>query len=64
MKQADAAVALAGVSIFGLWTEGRKQQFYDRRILTTRNLVKALSGDRAEALCSASAVVFYGSREG
>jgi len=60
--QADAAVNLAGVSIFGLWTEGRKREMYDSRILTTRNLVKALLEGRARVLCSTSAVGYYGDR--
>jgi uncharacterized protein len=59
-KEADAAVNLAGTSIFGLWTEGRKKEMYDSRILTTRNLVKALSEGRAKVLCSTSAVGYYG----
>lgn len=59
---ADAAVNLAGVSIFGLWTEGRKKEMYDSRILTTRNLVKALLEGRAQVLCSTSAVGYYGNQ--
>jgi uncharacterized protein len=58
--EADAAVNLAGVSIFGLWTEGRKKEMYDSRILTTRNLVKALLEGRGQVLCSTSAVGYYG----
>ncbi len=62
VKQADAAVNLAGVSIFGLWTEGRKKEMVESRILTTRNLVKALSEGHAGVLCSTSAVGYYGGR--
>ena len=62
-RKADAAVNLAGVSIFGLWTKGRKQELVDSRILTTRNLAKSLSEGGAGVLCSASAVGCYGSRE-
>ncbi len=61
-RKADAAVNLAGVSIFGLWTKGRKQEMVDSRILTTRNLAKSLSEGGAGVLCSASAVGYYGSR--
>ncbi len=60
VKQVDAAVNLAGVSIFSYWTDSHKQKMYDSRILTTRNLVNALSGGKARVLCSASAVGFYG----
>ena len=60
--RADAAVNLAGVSIFGLWTENRKQQMYDSRILTTRNLVRALKDGSVKTLCSTSAVGYYGCR--
>lgn len=56
----DVAVNLAGKSIFSLWTDSYKQQIYDSRILTTRNLVDALAGE--SLLVSASAVGFYGSR--
>jgi uncharacterized protein (TIGR01777 family) len=62
VKRADAAVNLAGVSIFGLWTEGRKKDMVESRILTTRNLAKALSEGEAKVLCSTSAVGYYGSR--
>jgi uncharacterized protein (TIGR01777 family) len=58
--KAEAAVNLAGVPVYGLWTESRKQEMVDSRILTTRNLVKALSGGRAGVLCSTSAVGYYG----
>lgn len=63
VKKADAAVNLAGASIFGLWTESRKQEMYDSRILTTRHLVAALKGGNARVLCSTSAVGYYGCRD-
>jgi len=58
----DAAVNLAGKTIFNFWTERYKQEIYDSRILTTKNLVDALPQDRPVALVSASAVGYYGSR--
>ncbi len=58
----DAAVNLAGRSIFNYWTESYKQKMYDSRILTTRNLVEALPEDRDYVLVSTSAVGYYGSR--
>ena len=58
--QADAAVNLAGVSIFNYWTDSHKQRMYDSRILTTRHLVAALGTGKATVLCSTSAVGYYG----
>jgi uncharacterized protein (TIGR01777 family) len=60
VQQVDAAVNLAGASIFNYWTDRYKQKMYDSRILTTRNLVDALSGGQGKILCSASAVGYYG----
>jgi uncharacterized protein (TIGR01777 family) len=63
--QRDAAAAdlifnLAGRNIFQRWTRKTKQQIYDSRILTTRNLVDALPGKGAAELISTSAVGYYG----
>ena len=62
LKDVDAAVNLAGRSIFKRWNKSYKKQIYDSRILTTRNLVNALPTDKEVALCSASAVGYYGNR--
>ena len=65
LHAAKACLALIcnfGVSIFGVWTDSCKQEMYDSRIVTTRNLVKALAGGRARVLCSTSAVGFYGNQ--
>ena len=62
LADTDAAVNLAGKSIFNRWTDRYKQEMYDSRILTTRHLVDALAADRPAALVSASAVGYYGSR--
>jgi len=59
-QEADAAVNLAGRSIFRYWTEKQKQEIYDSRILTTRNLVNALSKGNGKRLVSTSAVGYYG----
>jgi len=61
LADTDAVVNLAGKTIFHLWTDRYKQEIYDSRILTTRNLVDALPGQRPVALISASAVGYYGS---
>jgi uncharacterized protein len=59
----DWVINLAGASIFGYWTKKKKQEIYDSRILTTRNLVLAMAqGDRHPVLCSTSAPGYYGDR--
>jgi len=59
-QEADGAVNLAGKSIFGYWTDSRKKEIYDSRILTTRNLVAALTRGKGKLLLSTSAVGYYG----
>lgn len=61
MAQADVIFNLAGRTIFRRWSSKYKQQIYDSRILTTRNLVDALPPDTRTVLVSASAVGYYGS---
>jgi uncharacterized protein len=58
---ADLTFNLAGRNIFQRWTRKYKQQIYDSRILTTRNVVDALPGDGSAVLISTSAVGYYGS---
>lgn len=59
----DWIINLAGASIFSRWSEAYKQEVYDSRIRTTRNLVIALAqGDRRQLFCSTSAVGYYGPR--
>lgn len=62
LKNVDLVVNLAGVSIFHYWTASYKKAIYESRILTTRNLVDALPGDREVVFCSTSALGYYGSR--
>ncbi len=62
LKDADAVINLAGMSIFKRWTPAYKRQIYDSRILTTRHVVEAMTGDRPQILISTSAVGYYGSR--
>jgi uncharacterized protein (TIGR01777 family) len=62
LADADAVVNLAGATIFKRWTKTYKQQIYDSRILTTRNVVEALPSDTNLTLCSASGAGYYGSR--
>lgn len=60
--EADMVVNLAGRTIFKRWTRKYKQQMYDSRVLTTRNLVEALENGKAKIFCSTSAAGIYGSR--
>ena len=62
LEDADAVVNLAGTSIFKRWTSSNKQQIYDSRILTTRNVVSALPPGKRIVLCSASGAGYYGDR--
>lgn len=58
--EADLIVNLTGRTIFHRWTRRHKQQMYDSRILTTRNLVEALPSGRQTVLINTSAVGYYG----
>lgn len=61
--QHDVVINLAGTSIFTLWTGKARASILNSRVLTTRNLVEALSGPgKKPVLLSASAVGYYGSR--
>jgi hypothetical protein len=58
----EIVINLAGTSIFKRWTHGTKRAIRDSRILTTQNLVKALSTRKGKetVLLSTSAVGYYG----
>lgn len=58
----DVVVNLAGKSIFTLWTDKIKEEIYNSRILTTRNLVDGLAGTSGIKLFNTSAVGYYGDR--
>lgn len=62
LKQTDVVINLAGRSIFGRWSKRVKKQIYDSRILTTRNVVKALPAKSNVTLLSASGIGYYGNR--
>lgn len=62
LDNTDAVVNLAGKSIFKRWSKKYKQQIYDSRLLTTRNVVSALPAGKSIVLCSASGAGYYGSR--
>ncbi len=57
---ADIIINLTGKSIFSYWTKRYKQNIYDSRILTTRNIVAAIKKGTTKKLISTSAVGIYG----
>ncbi len=60
----DVVINLAGASIFTRWTEESKRMLMDSRVLTTRNVVDALSRvDPRPLLVSCSAVGYYGGHQ-
>ena len=58
----DAIINLAGFSIFNRWTKKVKKEIFDSRILTTKNLVEALSHREQKEIhfLSGSGVGYYG----
>jgi uncharacterized protein (TIGR01777 family) len=60
VADADLVFNLAGRTIFKRWSRRYKKQIYDSRILTTRNIVAALSSSSSKVLVSTSAVGYYG----
>ncbi len=63
VAESDAAINLAGSSIFTIWTDSARKTIVDSRILATRNLVDALAASGKEKiLLNGSAVGYYGSR--
>jgi uncharacterized protein (TIGR01777 family) len=60
----DAVVNLAGANIgSGRWTDARKREIVDSRVVTTTRLVEAIGTDGPRTLINASAVGFYGEGE-
>jgi|ERR1700683_1810293 uncharacterized protein len=61
----NAVVHLAGESIFGFWTNAKKQRIFRSRVDGTRWIVKAIQGapDPPKVLVCASAVGIYGDRD-
>jgi uncharacterized protein (TIGR01777 family) len=59
-----AVVHLAGESIFGLWTNAKKEHIFRSRVDGTRWIVKAIQGspDPPKVLVCASAIGIYGDR--
>jgi uncharacterized protein (TIGR01777 family) len=62
IKDVDAVINLAGKNLFKRWSDSYKNQIYNSRILTTRNLVEAIADRKNIIFCSTSAVGYYGDR--
>jgi len=62
VSRADLVVNLAGVNIFNRWSPAYKEDIYKSRVLTTRNVVDAISDSRKTILLSTSAIGFYGNQ--
>ncbi len=56
----DVIINLAGASIFGRWTDEIKRVLRQSRILTTRNLVDAITDHEIKTFFSTSSVGYYG----
>jgi len=63
LADVDAAVNLAGRSIFGRWNAAVKAEIRESRILTTRHVVQGLHSGKPAVLVSASGVGYYGNRD-
>lgn len=66
LEGADAVINLAGASIADArWTDARKRQLTDSRVLSTRLLVEAMSrrSTKPRALISASGIGYYGASD-
>jgi len=61
LEHSDAVINLTGKNIFHRWSGKYKEQIYDSRILTTRNIVNALTEGRSSTLINTSAAGYYGS---
>jgi uncharacterized protein (TIGR01777 family) len=60
----EAVIHLAGETVVGRWTEEKKRQIRNSRVLGTRNLAQALAKapQRPRLLISGSAIGYYGDR--
>lgn len=63
LSKIEGVVHLAGESVAGgRWTEERKKNILDSRVLGTRNLIRSLP-KHVDVFVSASAIGYYGDRE-
>src|ERR1700740_963003 len=60
----DAVIHLAGESIVGRWTDGKKKKIRDSRVIGTRNLSQALAQTsiKPRFFVCGSAIGYYGAR--
>jgi len=60
----DAVIHLAGESIVGRWTETKKKNIRDSRVMGTQHLAQALAQakDKPQMLICSSAIGYYGNR--
>ncbi len=58
----DAVIHLAGESVFGLWTQRKKERIYESRAKGTRMIAEAIAGCTAppSVFISASGISYYG----
>jgi uncharacterized protein (TIGR01777 family) len=64
LRNNQTVINLAGSSIFCRWNQTNRQRILDSRILSTRNIVSAIStpGSKIKILLNCSAVGYYGDR--
>ncbi len=64
LASADAVIHLAGVPVAARWNDDYKKEIYDSRIVSTRNLVRAIaqSGTKPKVFITASGVGYYGNQ--
>lgn len=64
LAEFDAVVNLAGVNIFQRWNREKKKLIYDSRIVTTANIIDAITSGKAKVkvFVNSSAVGYYGFR--
>ncbi len=62
LEGVDAVIHLAGTPVAARWNDEYKKQIYDSRVLSTRNLVQALSKatKKPEVFICGSAIGYYG----
>ena len=62
----DAIIHLSGETVAGFWSATKKKRIRDSRVITTRNLVQAMTraGMPPSSFICASAIGYYGSRGG
>jgi uncharacterized protein (TIGR01777 family) len=64
LASADAVIHLAGTPVAARWNDDYKKAIYDSRIISTRNLVRAIaqSGTKPKVFITASGVGYYGNQ--